>query len=92
VRSAYLDAGQRERVQAFDAKIDRILANSEFVVPDDLRRQFGLAGAGDTTGTTVPQNLMPQQQGQQAPSDQSTPRGDAPSAPAPSGSNPGQDQ
>jgi len=82
VRS-YLTASDPETIDTFDRKVDQILADAPYPVPNDVRRRFGLATSSDTT-QSLPQQL------QQRPSP-STPTDDRaqpqPSAP-PSGGDP----
>jgi hypothetical protein len=69
IRSSYLRTNQSEAVDAFDQKIDEVLANAPYRVPARIRRAYGLASdtaAGPsglmsppTRGGTAPQPAAP---------------------------------
>jgi hypothetical protein len=48
VRS-YLVGSDAETLDTFDQRVDEILADAPFPVPNDVRRRFGLASESDTT-------------------------------------------
>jgi hypothetical protein len=48
VRS-YLVGSDAETLNTFDRRVDEILADAPFPVPNDVRRRFGLASDADTT-------------------------------------------
>jgi hypothetical protein len=55
VRVAYRNADAAERLRAFDADLDRTLADIGYDdLPDDIRRAYGLALRGDSAATAPP--------------------------------------
>ncbi len=57
IRSSYLSTNQTEATEAFDQKIDEVLANAPYRVPARIRRAYGLSS--DTTGGSVsPPGMM----------------------------------
>jgi MFS family permease len=59
IRSSYLKTNQKSATEAFDKKIDEVLANAPFRVPARIRRAYGLSS--DTTGGTMaPSGMTPQ--------------------------------
>ena len=56
---SYLTSSNAQTLDTFDRKIDRILADAPFPVPNRVRQQFGLATGSDTT---QPDLLGPPQQ------------------------------
>jgi hypothetical protein len=85
VRSYLTDADQ-QTIDTFDRKIDQILADAPFPVPNEVRRRFGLAASGDSASPRLP-NQLQQQTAPSSPApseDQSRPQ-QQPSAPSGSG-------
>jgi len=70
VRSSYLKADQMDAVEAFDQKIDQVLANAPFQVPARIRSAYGLASDTSSEPTQMP--AMPQPN-RSAPSEQPPP-------------------
>lgn len=51
VRLTYRDVGRRDAMKAFDGKIEQILANAPYQVPNDVRAAYGLASSNDSMGS-----------------------------------------
>ena len=57
IRSSYLRTNQSEAVDAFDQKIDEVLANAPYRVPARIRRAYGLA-SDTAAGASGPSGLL----------------------------------
>ncbi len=54
IRSSYLKADQVDAVEAFDQKIEQVLAQAPFQVPARIRRAYGLASDSATEPSQMP--------------------------------------
>jgi MFS family permease len=75
IRTSYLKANQTAAREAFDQKIDKVLARAPFQVPTRIRRAYGLAT--DTSGGPETPEMMPSPN-QGAPSSQQPPQSSQP--------------
>jgi hypothetical protein len=88
LRMSYQDAGRSDRLQAFDDRIEDILAQAPYSVPPKVRRAYGLSSQSDSTAQGLPSMMQgaPGAGSPEAPRDQRAPGGQqTPSQPSPSG-------
>jgi len=75
VRSSYLKADQQDAVEAFDQKIEQVLAEAPFRVPARIRQAYGLSSDSATEPSQMPEmpGASPSAPSQQPPQPSSPP-------------------
>lgn len=79
IRSSYLDANKTDALQTFDRRVETLLAQAPYEVPQRIRKAYGLSTGSDSAGAEIPPGL--QQPGLSPPSTAPTsPPGSDPSS------------